>query len=145
MKSTEVSGGSSMVRRSSFEPLPFSSVETLYHITSSVLPRLNITRYPFAIHSKRIGQYPLVSVDQVRICGELLFFSLIFFLFFFFFPPLGWVQSMEEPTFYLSLFFFLPFFSFFYTFFPLLFLSYSNIFLPLSPCLPSLFYSFPIP
>ena len=141
MKSTEVSGGSSMVRRSSFEPLPFSSVETLYHLTSSVLPRLNITRYPFAIHSKRIGQYPLVSVDQVRFCGELLFFSSSFF-FFFFFPPLGWVQSMEEPTFYLSLFFFLPFF---YTSFFLSFFCPTHIFLPLSPCLPSLFYSFPIP
>ena len=35
---------------------------------------LNIARYLFAIHSKRIAQYPLVSVDQVRVCGEILFF-----------------------------------------------------------------------
>ena len=86
-------GGSGRVRRSSFEPpflvlwRPFAT--SLY--SSVVLPRLNIGRYPFAIHSKRIGQYPLVSVDQVRFCGELLFFFLIFFFFFpssfFFFPP----------------------------------------------------------
>ena len=48
-------------------------------------PWLNIARYLFAIHSKRIARYPLVSVDQVRFCGELLFFFLIFFLFFLFF------------------------------------------------------------
>ena len=91
-----ISGGSSRVRRSSFEPPLFSSVETLYHITSSVVlpPWLNIARYLFAIHSKLIARYPLVSVDQVRFCGELLFFFLIFFFFFFFphfffffFPP----------------------------------------------------------
>ena len=133
-----------MVRRSSFEPLLFSLVETLYHITSSVLPRLNITRYPFAIHSKRIGRYPLVSVDQVRFCGELLFFSSSFF-FLFSFPP--WEFSpWKSPLFtYHSFFFFPSFPPLLHFFFHLLFLSYSNIFLPLSPCLLSLFYSFPIP
>ena len=59
-------------------------------------PRLNIG--PISIRfSKRIGRYPVVSVDQVRFCGKLLFF----------FPPflvLGWVQSLEEPSFYLSFF-----------------------------------------
>ena len=46
-----------------------------------VRPWLNIARYLFAIHSKRIVRYPLVSVDQVRFGGELLFFFLIFFFF----------------------------------------------------------------
>ena len=53
-----------------------------------LLSWLNIGRYLFAIHSKRIARYSLVSVDQVRFCGELLFFSLIFFFSFFFFPHL---------------------------------------------------------
>ena len=102
-----------MVRRSSFEPLLFSLVETLYH---SILPKLNITRYPFAIHSKRIGRYPLVSVDQVQFCGELLFFFLIFFFFFLLFLP--WVPGRAHflP---ITLFFFFPSFPpLFTSFFP---------------------------
>ena len=116
----------------------FSLVETPYHITSSVLSRLNIG--PISIrYSKRIGRYPLVSMDQVRFCGELLFFSSSFFSSFFhslFLSP-GMGSVHEEPTFYLSLFVFLP--PLVHFFFPP-FLSYSNFFLPLSPCLPSLFY-----
>ena len=133
-----------MVRRSSFEPLLFSLVETLYHITSGVLPSLNITRYPFAIHSKRIGRYPLVSVDQVRFCGELLLFFPLLFFFFFLFLPWDGFSPWKSPLFTYHSFFSSLLFPLFYTsFFPLLFLSYSNIFLPLSPCLLSLFILFP--
>ena len=55
---------------------------------------------------------------------------------------LAWVQSLAEPTFFLSLFFFffLSFFPLLHFFFPHPFLSYSNFFLPFSPaCLPSSF------
>ena len=126
----KVSGGSSRVRRSSLEPPPlFSSVETLYHITSSVvLPWLNIARYLFAIHSKHITRYPLVSVDQVRYCGELLFFSSSFFFFFphfFFFFPLSIFKSWDgfspwkSPLFtYHSFFFFPSFPPLLHSFFP---------------------------
>ena len=67
---------------------------------------------------------PPISISvsgPVRFCGELLFF---FFLIFFLFPlpilVLGWVQFLEEPTFYLSLFFFssLLFSLFYSSFFP---------------------------
>ena len=96
----------------------------------------------------------LVSVDQVRFCGELLLFFLIFFFFFFFFffPYLfffsfskSWdgFSPWKNPLFTYHSFFFLPFFSPSFTLlFPPPFLSYSNFFLPLSPCLP--FYSLPI-
>ena len=52
-------------------------------------------------YSLRIARYLLVSVDQVRFCGELLFFSssfffsfFFFFLIFFFFPSLSLSPGM---------------------------------------------------
>ena len=115
----------------------------------SAIRRLNIGPIIHSLFSKRIGRYPVVSVDQVRFCGELLFFFLIFFFLFFslpFFKSWDGFSPWKSPLFYLSFFFFLPFFppSFALLFFPP-FLLYSNFFLPLSPCLPPLFYSFPIP
>ena len=100
-------------------PPLFSSVETLYHITSRVvLPRLKIG--PIFIHSK-----PLVSVDQVRFCGELLFFPSSFFFFFFphlfFFSSLPILKSVPGRAHFLplSLFFSSLLFPLFYTsFFP---------------------------
>ena len=81
----------------------------------------------FAIHSKRIARYPLVSVDQVRFCGELLFFSSSFFFFFplFIFFPLPIFKSWDRFSPYflpITLFFFFPSFPpLLHFFFPLLF------------------------
>ena len=73
------SGGSSRVRRSSFEPPLFSSVETLYHITSSVvLPPGRISPDIYSLFILCVSPDIQVSVDQVRFCGEQFFFSLFF-------------------------------------------------------------------
>ena len=75
-----------------------------------------------------------------------LFFSLLFFFFFsslpFFKSWHGVQQCLEETTFFpITPFFFPSFPSLLHFFFPILFLSYSNFFLPVFPCLPSIFLS----
>ena len=89
------------------------------------------------LYCKRIGRYPLLSVDPLWRA-----------LFFFFFPPLfflllslsaRWFNTYQIPILFLSLLFFFSLFgSFFFLFFP-----------PLTFPLPSFFfsfsYSFPIP
>ena len=89
-------------------------------------------------YSKCIGRYPLVSVDQGSILWRATFFFVLFFFSLAFFKSWHGFSPCKSPLFFpITLFFLLFFFpSIFHPF-----LSSSNFFLPLFPCLPSLFLS----
>ena len=126
------SGGSSRVRRSSFEP-PFFVWWRPFTTSLAVLFSLAEHR-PISIHYL-IAQYSLVSVDQVRFCGELLFFSSSYFFFLFFFhifffflslslsPGMGSVPGRAHFL-SITLFFSSLLFPLLYTSFPLFYTSF---------------------